>query len=173
MAPPSAIHREKETIAEQFYSQVSDSIKSVFDLTSRIDERVKMLVERQNDVEERLDKFLEIQQTLSNRISIIETKDVSMVKTEVNVVRNDVADLSKKVAIIESQDYQIEELKIKVRELNTKLELLEIKSEGHGFNVQHNEKRWATIFDFVFKLSFILLGGWLLYKLGLQSPPTP
>lgn len=134
----------KEPLAEQFYSQVSESIKLIFDLTSRIDERVKMLVERQNDVEDRLDKLLEIQHQLIHRVAILETK-----KDEIQEFKNILEKMENKIRIIELQ-----------------CEKLQLKDS-------HHDKRWANIFDFVFRMLFMLLGGLILYKMGWSSPPTP
>lgn len=134
---------EKALIAEQFYSQVSESIKLVFDLTSRIDERVKMLVERQNELDERLDRFLEIQQQTIHRLTVLETKDVnSDMKKDLDEARN-------------------------------KIQLLELKCEGIQQKTTHHDTRMNQIFDWVLKIMFMMLGGYLLYKFGWQSPPTP
>lgn len=136
----------KEQMTEQFYSQVSESIKLVFDLTSRIDERVKTLVERIDDVEERIDKFIDVQQTLAHRVTVLETNDSD----------GEITDLKQ----------EIEELKSKIQTLEMKCETLQIKDQGH-------EWRWLVAFEFVFRLSFVVAGGWLLWRLGWQAPPTP
>lgn len=136
----------KEPLADHFYTQVFDSIKLVFDLTSRIDERVKMLVERTNDVEERIDKFIETHQALVHRVTILESDD---------------------------QEKELAELKQQVTELKNKVHLLELKCETLQLKDQGNERRWMIAFEFVFRLAFIVLGGWLLFKLGWQAPTTP
>ena len=141
-------NEEKALIAEQFYAQVSESIKLVFDLTSRIDERVKMLVERQNALDEKLDKITDIQQDNLRRVIILEE--------------------SKMPAIKELAELKIEHdhLKDKVHGMEIELKTVIHKTETHG-------TRMNQIFDWVLKLLFILLGGYLLYKFGWQAPPTP
>jgi len=151
---------DKDTITEQFYSQVSESIKMVFDLTSRIDERVKMLVERQNELDERLERFIEMQQALLHRVTVLESKDVSGVKGEL-------ADLNKRLAVMESaavpQDKDIDAMK-------QKLQLLELKTESLLMKTTNHENRWSKAFDFVLKVGWALLTGYLLYKLGFPEP---
>lgn len=137
-------------IAEQFYSQVSDSIKLVFDLTSRIDERVKMLIERQNELDVRLDKFIELQHNMIHRLTVLETKD-------------DATDLKK----------ELEDVKKEADETKNKLQLLELKLEGVHLKATHHDTRMNQIFDWVLKTMFMVLGGYLLYKFGWQAPPTP
>jgi hypothetical protein len=83
---------------EEFYKQVSDSIKSIFDLTSRIDERVKMLVEKQSDVDDRFEKIMEHGSDLSRRLTILETASP---KGEVADMLKQVRTLEIKVAALE------------------------------------------------------------------------
>ena len=60
-------------ISEQFFTQVSESIKSVFDLTSRIDERVKMIHEKQKEMDKKFSRLIESQGTLNSRVSVLES----------------------------------------------------------------------------------------------------
>jgi hypothetical protein len=60
-------------ISEQFFTQVSESIKSVFDLTSRIDERVKMIHEKQKEMDKKFNGLIESQGTLNSRVSVLES----------------------------------------------------------------------------------------------------
>ena len=75
--PPKPLNRDNDNtaLAEQFFSQVSESIQLVFDLTSRIDERVKMLIERQNELDERVEKLLETHQSSLSHLAVIESKE--------------------------------------------------------------------------------------------------
>jgi uncharacterized coiled-coil DUF342 family protein len=130
-------------ITEQFYNQVSESIKLVFDLTSRIDERVKMLVERQNDLDERLDKFMELQQDMAHRLTVIETKDVG------------------------------DDLKTDVEEIRRKIQILELKCETMALRANSHDNRWNQVFDWALKALFMVIGAYLLFKLGWSAPPIP
>ena len=60
-------------ISEQFFTQVSESIKSVFDLTSRIDERVKMIHEKQQEMDKKFSRLIDSQGTLNSRVSVLES----------------------------------------------------------------------------------------------------
>jgi hypothetical protein len=139
------VRDSKDLAAEQFYSQVSESIKLVFDLTSRIDERVKMLVDRQNKIDEKMTKIMDLHQNLNQRVTVLETESESVVDS----------------------------LKKEVDELQKKMQLLELKYETINLKSSQNDARMSKIFDWILKILFMLLGGWLLYKLGWQSPPTP
>lgn len=60
-------------ISEQFFTQVSESIKSVFNLTSRIDERVKMIHEKQQEMDKKFSRLIESQGNLNSRVSVLES----------------------------------------------------------------------------------------------------
>jgi predicted nuclease with TOPRIM domain len=60
-------------ISEQFFTQVSESIKSVFNLTSRIDERVKMIHEKQQEMDKKFSRLIESLGTLNSRVSVLES----------------------------------------------------------------------------------------------------
>ena len=61
-------------ISELAFQQINESIKLVFDLTSRIDERVKILVEHHNEANQRIEKLVGRQEDIVTRISILEAK---------------------------------------------------------------------------------------------------
>ena len=44
--------------ASDYYIQVSENIKGIFDLTTRVDERVKIVMKKQDDMERKLDSQL-------------------------------------------------------------------------------------------------------------------
>ena len=76
-------------ISEQFFTQVSESIKSVFDLTSRIDERVKMIHEKQQEMDKKFSRLIESQGTLNSRVSVLEsTSEIEEVQNLEKTVHN-------------------------------------------------------------------------------------
>lgn len=131
-----------ENISERFYNQVSESIKLVFDLTSRIDERVKMLVERQDSMDDRIDKFMELQQGITNRIIVLETKDNGDVKKDIEEMKN-------------------------------KIQVLELKTEGISQKTNTHDSRMNQVFDLILKGLFMVIGGYLMWKIGIAPPITP
>ena len=69
---------------DHFFAQVSESIKDLHDLTTRVDERVKHLIERQSDMELKMNRIDE----LSERMAVIESKSgaISHMGLEINAV---------------------------------------------------------------------------------------
>lgn len=133
-------------MSEQFYRQVSDSIKLVFDLTSRIDERVKLLVEQHNESSDRIEKLVERQESTATRLSVLENKNGSL------YLKEDFNDLRK--------DYRLLESKFGLQE--NKLIALEQSNNSQ-------EKRWSLIIDIFFKILVTISGAVLLWKFGIKD----
>lgn len=126
---------------EKFYQQFSDSLKLVFDITSRIDERMKILIENNNDAKERIEKLFEQQNVLLNRITILENRNstqlISELKNEINILDNKVEHLSERCIHVEKE-------------------------------VNQNTNKWTALIDFTFKIGVVIIGSIILYKMGLK-----
>ncbi len=64
---------QRDVITEQFYVQVPESIKLLFDLTSRVDERVKILIQTNEKLEEELKITTIRMQQLENKVEKMES----------------------------------------------------------------------------------------------------
>lgn len=149
-------------LSEQFYNQVSDSIKMVFDLTSRIDERVKMLIAQQKEADQKIEKVYQKNNDLMSRIVVLESKDTQS-------VRGDLQSLQQRVAIMESSE-KGKEIKKDIDSIERKLRELELKTQTLSMRTDSSESKWAKIIDFVIKLGWAVLAAYILYKLGLPEP---
>lgn len=87
--------------SDQLYQQVSESIKLVFDLTSRIDERVKILVEQHNDANQKIERLIERHENILSRISVLENKNGNGMREDMNELKKDHRSLEVKVAALE------------------------------------------------------------------------
>lgn len=155
--------KNEADILMDHYSKVNESIKSVFDLTSRIDERVKMLVERQGDLEEQLDKAIDNQQQILSRVSVLESRDATPIAT---ANKAEIHEIKQRVAIMESSGSKQD-----IEDIKQKIHLLDLRVESINMRTANQESRWAKLFDLVFKLTIMLIGGYLLFKFGWQAPP--
>lgn len=122
----------------ELFSQVSQSTKSIFDLTSRMDERVKIMVQKQQETENKIDKIMDAQSALVTRITQLET-------------------ISKNTTI----DAHLDNLETRVRSLETTINELKIYSDS-------NTARWKTISDIAIKIFIAVIGAWIVWKLGIQ-----
>jgi chromosome segregation ATPase len=126
---------------QNYYKEVSDSLKLVFDLTSRIDERTKTLVSNYDDAKEKIDKLAEHQSNVLLKVISLESKDstniVKEIKNEINVIEGRVEHLSDRLMTIEK-------------------------------DLQSHAGKWAVVLDFIFKIGVIVVGGLIMYKLGIK-----
>ena len=162
-------NKEGLPLVEQFFAQVSESIQMMFDLTSRIDERVKMLLERQKEIDEHINRLIHIQQESIGRLSILEAKDIAS-------ITNDLKKLSEKIAIIESNDPELKKELDKLHTINNEIKNnihnFELKIESLNTRMGSHDTKVTKIIDAFFKLTLMIIAGYILYKLGLQAPPT-
>jgi archaellum component FlaC len=86
--------------AHEALTSVSDSLKSVMDITSRIDERVKVIMEKQNESDKRFVMLMEHFNNLSARVAILESKDNEKLKDQVEHSRSLIHELEKQVQVL-------------------------------------------------------------------------
>lgn len=168
MAPlKPALNKDGGPLAEQFFTQVSESIQMIFDLTSRVDERVKMLFERQKEVDDHVDKLITIQQESIGRLGALEARDIAAMAHEVKKI-------SERIAIMESNDpkKEVEKLHLISNEIKNNFHAFELKMEALSLKVVNHDNQWTQIFDAVWKVTLMIIAGYILYKLGLQAPPS-
>lgn len=58
--------------SRDYYLQVQESIKSIYDLTTRVDERVLALMRKQEELERKLDEQLKSDHDLDTRVANLE-----------------------------------------------------------------------------------------------------
>jgi hypothetical protein len=82
--------------------------------------------------------------------------------------------MSAKIAVIETQEEEIADLKKTIDTLETKVHNLELKVEAVALKEAGGMiANGQLLCDFVFRLTFVIFAGWLLWRFGLQAPPTP
>ena len=64
-----------ENKGENYYIQVSDSIKSIYELTTRVDERQQLMMSKVEQLERKIDSLMSEYRDLEGRMRVIESKD--------------------------------------------------------------------------------------------------
>jgi|SRR5579859_5894674 len=149
-------------ITEQFYAQVSESIKLLFDLTSRIDERIKTIIEKHNVLEHDLKYVLKELSAIDNRVHDVEARDFANVKKKVEELDKNLANIENIMKSLDKTQKDIDELEKRIRDI-------EIKMESVGFFKITTENRWKTAFDVFWKIVIIVSGAFLMYHFGLRN----
>lgn len=126
---------------EEKFKEVNDSLKMVFEMTTRIDERMKVLIESNNESKDKIEKLYENQMTLINRIAVLENKNstqlITDLKNDVNIIDGKVEHLSERLVHVEKEAIQ-------------------------------TSNKWSSIVDFIFKIGVVVIGSIILWKLGLK-----
>jgi hypothetical protein len=60
---------------ENYYIQVSDSIKSIYELTTRVDERQQLLMNKVDGLEKKIDSMMVEYRDFEGRLRVLESKD--------------------------------------------------------------------------------------------------
>jgi len=130
-----------ENKENNLYIELNESLKLVFDITSRIDERTKVLIESNHESKARIEKLYNGQSELINRITILENKNnfqiINDIKNEISIIENKVEHLSERCLHLEK-------------------------------DMTQTTNKWSTMIDFFFKISTVVVGGLILWKLGIK-----
>lgn len=86
---------------ENFDTEVAHSIRSLFELTSRIDERVKSTAETSDRTEHKIEEVVRIQNEMISRISVLEKTANGGNKETIDKLNTTVGDLDKRITGLE------------------------------------------------------------------------
>jgi polyhydroxyalkanoate synthesis regulator phasin len=151
---------DKET-HDNFRKELQHELKLVLELTARVDERVKLIVEKQSEVTQRLNNFIDSHNALASRVVTLEaTSDLTNAKD----IKDRYESIFQKVTRLEASDTA--SLKEKVDDLEKRVLKIEDHHAGWWSKARY-------IFDLTVKTAWTILVCYLLYRLGLNTPPIP
>ncbi len=120
---------------------------------AKVSESLHNVVQLSSRIDERV-------QNLGEKLKEQDSKFGSLMETNTALIS--------RIAVLESkngeaQAYQIEELKTKLHAMEIIVARLELSSASM-------EGKWSKIFDFIFKIIFVITGCYIVYKLGIPVP---
>ncbi len=124
--------------------ELKESIKSIVELTTRVDERVQNVIKQQLSIDEKINRQSEAIGELNTKVKILESHSVFTAE-------------DKRLAAATRDELHRVELKIN-----------ELQQSNNS-----QEQRWKAIFSFSVQLIWVILAAYLLYKMGIQSPDVP
>lgn len=136
-------------VNDVLYKEVIGSIKSLFDLSVRVEERVKMMLEKQTQMDARIESLSKTQADAATKVSILETRNGEELKEEI-------------VKVEES----IHEIEKELRNIELRLHSVEGASDD-------SKQKWASFYSFIREVAFVIIVCYLLYRLELQGPELP
>ena len=154
-------------VGEQYFLQVSESIKDLFELSTRIDERVQAIMKKQDETDNKLESMNESIGKMSSRISVLEAKTPELYKKDIGTLFDR----------IHENNIHLENLKNKSDTNVPIIQAVEERSHRNTADIQQlkgqtqeNEGRWKSAFGFVIQIVWVILAAYLLFKLGIQAP---
>ena len=130
---------ENKGAGEHYYTQVANSIKDVFQLTTRIDERVQSLIKKQDELERKMENTNSNGNSIASRVSVLESK-----------------------SNVQGLSSDIEELKKTLHEMDKEMEHLKSETKRSG-------ERYSKVVAFSLQIASACLIAYLLYKFHLKS----
>lgn len=82
------------------FVKVTDTMSSIQETTLRVDERVKVLLERQGKSDININEIRDNISNLVNRVSILESKDATEMKTQVDKNREKISAIENQLNIL-------------------------------------------------------------------------
>lgn len=126
--------------------QVNNSIKSIIELTTRIDERVQLMMRKQDIFDDKLENTIITLNELKIDLKLLDSKSGITLQEEVSRTSKEIS------------------------EIKNKLDNVEKVSN----NTNNNWKEIAKgILTFVVQIIWVVIAAYILYKLGIQSPSVP
>jgi SMC interacting uncharacterized protein involved in chromosome segregation len=128
---------------EEFIRSTSESIQSIYELVTRIDERVNTLMKKHDELDAQIDDQKIAQSQLETRMTVFEAQNPKDAMAGIGA--------------------QISQLQSELIDIKTRIQLVEISSQG-------SEQKWNKLANYFLQLLWLVLAGWVLYKLGLPAP---
>ena len=128
--------------------EVNEAIKLLSELTSRIDERTKILVENNTESKFRIEKLFDSQTLMLSRVGVVENK-IGVLESRNN--NSSLAEIKKDLKMMENEIDVLSD------------RLLHVEKE-----VGSQSNKWSNLIDFVFKVSQIVIGAIILWKIGVK-----
>lgn len=146
-----------EELNPNFLSQIAESVAKLFEITTRVDERVKICIDKNKEIEIKVEN---VHRELSQRINN---------NTELNLA------LRENLAILNSKniDYKLENIKSDIDLVNEEILFLKNRISNTEKASEGFENKWNAIVKFIVQIIWLVVGAWILFKLGLGPPSLP
>jgi chromosome segregation ATPase len=155
------------TVGEQYFLQVSESIKNLFELSTRIDERVQAVMKKQDETDKKIETMSNSISTMSARLSVVESKSPDLYEKNIGKLFDRVHDTNLHLESLQNKcDTNVPIIhESEARSHKNAADIQELQSKS-----QQNEGRWKSVFGFIIQIVWVILASYLLFKLGIQAP---
>lgn len=132
-------------LEHRLYSEIRESIRSMLDSASRLDERIKQFEKRESQFNEKIDDLIDAQNNLIGRIMVLESQ----------------------------QEDTTGKAQLERRELNKIRDVMgrhEIDVSALKMISKNNDNKLKNIFDYIVKTAWIIFLSYIAVKFGLSQP---
>lgn len=93
----------EDNTQDLFMQQAPHVMKTVLEVTSRIDERVRIMIDRQTETDRKLSNLLESVTTLAARVQVLEARDIKSVEEGMERAAHRLNEAEKSINILQLQ----------------------------------------------------------------------
>lgn len=123
-----------------------------------------------NQVNESINSVFDLLGRVDERVQMF-THHQRMMDEKLDNLTASITDLKVKVQILESMNFS--DLKDALSDMKDNFHQMELKMQLIENSSNSQENRWKTIAGFVVQLVWVVVAAFVLYKLGINSPPVP
>lgn len=100
--------RDEEQTKDQYYDQVAESIKDLFELSTRIDERVQFLTKKTDELENKSVLHFKAAGEANTKIAVLESKNGDKLQESINKLDTSLRAIELKVQALEGSSQSTE-----------------------------------------------------------------
>jgi chromosome segregation ATPase len=155
-------------------SELISDIKQVLDISSRLDERAKIIQSNQEEMNQRLNRMIGDMHQLSSRVSVLESKNggkIHELEDQINDLHIKVETMNvvgtsymQKKEAAEKNDFK--EMDEQMNKLVMRLSALETVNDSWHSKIKHYG-------GLVIQGIWVIIVCYILFKLGINTPPIP
>lgn len=154
-------------------SEILNDIKQVLEITSRVDERAKLIQLTQQEMATRINQLASELSNIGGRVMVLESKNGG----KIHEIEDEIKQITKRLERIDVSDEitkgQYKDLiegqknfSEKIGVISNRVQVLENNNDSWQVKVNHYG-------GMIVQAIWIIIVCWILYKLGISTPPTP
>lgn len=155
-------------------AEIVNDIKQVLEISSRVDERVKQIQVVQQELTARMNQMYSEFNQLTGRVLVLESKNGN----KIHILEEEIDELEKRIEKIDFGGTEI--MKTTIKEVNTEIESLDDSSKDMQSRLQmleHSNQGWEGKVKYysglLMQAAWVIIVCYILWKLGINTPPIP
>ena len=150
-------------------------IKRILELTSRIDERVNSIVENNTEMSDKFDKFIDQHNRLTERVTRIESNTWTAERIEAHLeqIKDEQKKVTNRIIAVETTAPYALQIIDQLNKLTDRVSQVEAEQKDQGQKVKTWHGWIEIIFNWVFKIAWVVIAAYILARVGLGGVNIP